>query len=424
MLIFGIQNYSMEVKLKHWDILLSNKIAKKDFITQLLNGKTKGKLELFNTKNGILFSDLAIEAYIEKEAQYDKLETGLNANRKLQTFSSGERKKTFLAYCVSQKPDFIVLDNPLDHLDLTSRKELVEHLKRLSQQMALIQLVNRAEDLLPFIANKAQINDNSFTLFPIVRPVFPVSAFNSNQIPPALNPTSYDAEELVKMNGISVSYNDRPILSNINWTIKKGDFWQLVGPNGSGKSTILSLISGDNPKGYGQDLHLFGRKKGSGESIWDIKKHIGFFATAMMDMFQTNQTVEQMLLSGFFDSIGLYKVSSTAQQKVVQEWLDLIQMSALKNSPFKQLSIGEQRVILILRAILKHPPLLILDEPVEGLDDENTHFVIQLIHFIAKKTSIAIIFVSHRVEPLLLPKAIYELKLSKKGSTGKVLLPI
>ena len=414
----GFQNYKMQ-KIIHWDILLRNQVAKKEIINKILNGQAEEELEPFNTKKGILFSDLAIENFIEKEYQYDSVEAAPETHRQLRTFSSGERKKAFLKFCINQNPDYIILDNPLDHLDQNSRKELHIQLEELAKNVALIQLVNRMTDLLPFITNKRQINDNSFVLSPLT--TIPIEqSFSLKPIPKPITTINYPHSILIQMNNLKVSYDERPILNNINWTIKKGEFWQLIGPNGSGKSTILSLITGDNPKGYGQDLHLFGKKKGSGESIWDIKKNIGQFSTAMIDLFQKNHTVEQMILSGFFDSIGLYIQPSTLQIKLMQEWLDFLNMNHLKKTDFINLSVGQQRVIMIIRAVLKHPPLLILDEPTEGLDDENVILVTQLISHLAKETNIAIISVSHRIEALLAPNSILELTPQPMGSEGKI----
>ena len=414
----GFQNYKMQ-KIIHWDILLRNQVAKKEIINKILNGQAEEELEPFNTKKGILFSDLAIEHFIEKEYQYDSVEAAPETHRQLRTFSSGERKKAFLKFCINQNPDYIILDNPLDHLDQNSRKELHIQLEELAKNVALIQLVNRMTDLLPFITNKRQINDNSFVLSPLT--TIPIEqSFSLKPIPKPITTINYPHSILIQMNNLKVSYDERPILNNINWTIKKGEFWQLIGPNGSGKSTILSLITGDNPKGYGQDLHLFGKKKGSGESIWDIKKNIGQFSTAMIDLFQKNHTVEKMILSGFFDSIGLYIQPSTLQIKLMQEWLDFLNMNHLKKTDFINLSVGQQRVIMIIRAVLKHPPLLILDEPTEGLDDENVALVTQLISHLAKETNIAIIFVSHRIEALLAPNLILELTPQAMGSQGKI----
>ena len=406
-------------QITHWDILLRNQVAKKEFITKILDGQAEEELEPFNTKKGVLFSDLAIEQFIEKEYQYDSVEAAPETQRKLRTFSSGERKKAFLKYCINQNPDYIILDNPLDHLDQNSRKELHIQLEELAIKVTLIQLVNRTADLLPFISNKRQITDNTFALS-LLETFSNTQSFSLKPVPKPITTIEYTDTVLIEMKNLNVSYDEKPILNNINWTIKKGDFWQLIGPNGSGKSTILSLITGDNPKGYGQDLYLFGKKKGSGESIWDIKKNIGQFSTAMIDLFQKNHTVEQMILSGFFDSIGLYLQPSTLQIKLMNEWLDFLNMNHLKKTAFINLSVGQQRVIMIIRAVLKHPPLLILDEPTEGLDDENVLLVTQLISHLAKETNIAIIFVSHRIESLLAPNSILELTPQPNGSIGEI----
>ncbi|MCW2118859.1 ATP-binding cassette domain-containing protein [Flavobacterium sp. 7A] len=406
-------------KLTHLDILLRNQVAKKDFIDTILKSKAEGELLFFNSKKGILFSDLAIEKFIEKEYQYDSVEAAPDTHRQLRTFSSGERKKAFLKYCISQNPDFIILDNPMDHLDHNSRKELVLQLEQLAQEIVLIQIVNRTEDQLAFIPTKRQIIDNSFALQALetisTAPLVPL-----NKVPNPIEIVDCPDPILIQMNNLKVSYNEKPILNGINWTIKKGEFWQLIGPNGSGKSTILSLITGDNPKGYGQDLYLFGKKKGSGESIWDIKKNIGQFSSAMMDLYQKKHTTEQMILSGFFDSIGLYIQPSNLQVKIALEWLSFLNMEALRKTPFINLSVGQQRVIMIIRAVVKHPPLLILDEPTEGLDDENVALVTQLISHLARETNIAIIFVSHRIEKLLAPNSILELTPKPTGSEGKI----
>ncbi|MFB9079983.1 ATP-binding cassette domain-containing protein [Flavobacterium procerum] len=406
--------------MQHWDILLSNQVNKKEFIDTVLSGKAKGELEIFNSQKGILFSDIAIEKFIEKEFQYDSVEASVDTHRQLRTFSSGERKKEFLKYCINQKPDFIIFDNPFDHLDQASRVILADSLKDLTGEIAIIQLLNRMVDVLEFVPNKALIKDNTFELYPISKNENHFKTLNTAAIPKATETHSFHESVLIKLENVSVSYEERKILNNISWTIKQGEFWQLIGPNGSGKSTILSLITGDNPKGFGQDLYLFGRKKGTGESVWDIKKQIGIFATSMTDLFQKGHTLEQMILSGFFDQIGLYTQPTTHQKNIVTQWLEVIEMTDLRKKRFIDLSIGQQRVALIVRAVLKHPPLLILDEPVEGLDDENVDLVIQLINTIKQETNVSIIYVSHRIESGLAPTSVFELLPSETGSTGKI----
>ena len=403
---------------QHWNFLLSNQVDKKTFIKSILSEHAPTELSFFNNLRGILFSDLAIQDFLQKEHKYDTVEGALNSTRKLTTFSSGEQKKLFLEYCLQQKADYIVFDNPLDHLDTNSRKYLLAELKKLATSIYIIHIVNRVNDLLPFIQNNKQISPDSFEMHPIVAVNSRNDATLKNKIPTALEPTAYDGTVLIEMKKVSVSYLERQIVTDIDWTIKKGEFWQLIGPNGSGKSTLLSLLTGENAKGYGQDLYLFGYKKGSGESIWDIKKHIGYFANAMTSSYQGSQTLEQMILSGFFDSVGLYTQPTLVQKKIVQQWLDLVGLSLQKEATFKRLPLGQQRLALIVRAVLKHPPLLILDEPLEGLDDENSLLITNLINILIAETSIAIIYVSHRVETSLKPQAIFELSPSQEGSKG------
>ena len=402
----------------HWNILLSDAVNKNQLIKNLLSGNGTGELAVYNNLKGFLFSDITIQQFIEREEQYDSLETA--SDRRLRTYSAGEQKKEFLKYCLNQKPDYLILDNPFDHLDQASRKTLVITLEELSKSLGFIQLVNRSEDLLAFVSNKAQITDDSFASKPIETSKKSTEEKHTTQIPKPLH--SYDNKDkvLVKMDGVTVSYNERPIVDSIFWTIQQGEFWQLVGPNGSGKSTLLSMITGENPKGYGQELYLFGKKKGSGESVWDIKKNIGTFSTSMTQMFKRNHTLEQMILSGFFDSIGLYTQPTILQKQIAAQWLEVIGMTSLKNKSFLQLSLGQQRVILIVRAVIKHPPLIILDEPLDGLDDHNSVLVTDLINLLIQETNMTIIYVSHRMEPALKPTSVFELIPTETGSIGKI----
>ncbi len=408
-------------KNAHWDILLSNEVNKKGFIQMLLSGQAKGKLSFLNSFKGMLFSDIAIANYIEQEYRYETSESIKNTNRKLNTFSSGERKKAYLEYCLAQKPDFLIIDNPLDHLDQASRKDLIVFLENLSESVILVQLINRSVDQLEFIENKAFINDNFYALAEINEDKKSDFILNKIAIPSAINKLEESETELIKFEKVSVSYEDRKIINSISWTINKGEFWQLVGPNGSGKSTLLSMITGDNQKAYGQNIYLFGKKKGSGETIWDIKKKIGIYTTSMTDLFQKRETVENMILSGYFDSIGLYIEPTSFQRQTVAKWLKLINLSTLKNKYFNQISIGQQRIVLIIRAIIKQPQLVILDEPFEGLDDKNVELLGQLINILKQETAMALIFVSHRIEPILKPNLVYELIPSNNGSEGKTI---
>jgi molybdate transport system ATP-binding protein len=241
------------------------------------------------------------------------------------------------------------------------------------------------------------------------------------KVPPPLHSYEHMGEVLVSMNAVSVSYNERPILNNINWEIRSGEFWQLMGANGSGKTTLLTMISGDNPKAFGQEIYLFGKRKGSGETVWEIKEKVGYFSPNMIRDFERHDSIEQMILSGFFDSVGLYIKPTDMQVKLAKDWLLLLGLSSKAAQPFRLFPQGQQRMILIARAMVKHPPLLILDEPTAGLDDESASLFTKLINKISAESSTAIVYVSHRSEAGLKPQFIFRLTPGALGSTGEVI---
>lgn len=417
--LISVQTEILNQNPIHFGIILSNAIDKKAVINSILFNTSKGVLSVFNGCKGLLFSDLAIADFIEKEHKHHSIEITTSENRQLQTFSSGERRKVFLEYCLAQKPDYIIFDNPFDHLDHQSRVDLSIQLTELSNSISIIQLADREESLLSFIINKGYASENSFGISENPKKTIPQKKNSVSDFPNSLLAFKKSYDKFIRLDKVCVDYDGKSIIKNITWDVKQGEFWQLIGPNGSGKSTILSLITGENPKAYGQNITLFDRKKGSGESVWDIKKKIGHFSTNLTELFNRNHTVEHMVLSGFFDSIGLYAKPSGLQQQKAMQWLETINMKHLKNVYFNRLTLGQQRLVLIVRALIKQPPLLILDEPFEGLDAENTNLVAQLINALVEHTEMTIIYVSHTIEKTLVPSYIYELIPSHEGSIGR-----
>jgi molybdate transport system ATP-binding protein len=408
----------------HWAVFVSKNANKDLFIQQLLDKKIEGGLSVFNNRSSTLMSDLSIIELINEEEIHDRVEVDKANNKRLRSMSSGEQKKALLAYCLSKNPDYIILDNPFDNLDIASQKSLGGLLKNAGEQTSLIQIINRKMDVLPFITNAVSIDaTNKITYHENVEEYLTQQKSESiifpNDVPKPLHDYITNSVELVVFNKVNVSYNDRPIIKDISWKINTGEFWQLIGPNGSGKSTMLTMITGDNPKGYGQDLTLFGMKKGSGETVWDIKQNVGYFTPSMTDMFSKQHTVQSMIVSGLFDSIGLYVIPAEAHLQIANEWLQLIEMYDLKNISFSKLSLGQQRLALIARAMIKHPPLLILDEPTSGLDDYHVSLVTSLINKIAAESRTAILYVSHRKEEGLKPQFIFELTPDEEGSAGR-----
>jgi molybdate transport system ATP-binding protein len=413
--------------INHYAIFLSNEGDKNSLIEEILSQKLTGILANLNQLVGVLFSKISIAEILEEEDRHGFTEITKTLNRSLKSMSSGEQKKVFLNHLLIQKFDFMILDNPFDNLDNQTIKSLHNTLSEAEKTTSFIQFVHRERDLLPFINNIITVEKKQHFILHPDKNLFLLQykALHENHfsddIPASICRYDLANNELIKFQNVNVSYNEKPILQHITWTIQKGEFWHLRGPNGSGKTTILSMITGDNPKGYGQDLTLFGRKKGSGESVWTIKENIGYVTPSMTDLFSTRHTLEQMLISGFHDSIGLYVYPTDSQVHTAKNWLKLIGMEDLSQQLFYLLSAGQQRMALVVRAMIKHPPLLILDEAIAGLDDHYTFLVVSLINKIAAEKTTTILYVSHRNEEGLFPRSIFELTPSENGSVGRVL---
>ena len=410
--------------LPHTAIYTNNDSRKDVFARSLLAGRIPEELGFLKDLSGGLFSNGRIADFLEEEARHEFSEINPEHLRQLRTFSSGERKKALLRHLLKSRPDFLILDDPFDNLDPEFQQALRNELLDLSSSVLLIQLLSRPADRLEVARCSAFLEGERLVGFPDYRPAGPSGTDYrlTGEIPAAPEEEMSIPEELASFRNVSVRYEDRPILNGIDWTIRRGDFWELRGPNGSGKTTLITMITGDNPKAYGQDMALFGIRKGSGESVWEIKERIGYFTPAMTDRFSGQHTVSNMLISGLTDSVGLYVRPGDAQRQLAAGWLRLLGMQALADTYFRDLTAGQQRLVLCARAMIKHPPLLILDEPTAGLDQEAASLVVSLIRKMAGESRTAIVFVSHRLEPGLEARQVFRLLPGTKGSTGEKIL--
>ncbi len=410
--------------IAHWTIFADNDSHKEGLFEHLLRGNDlpEGFRDLNGLRGGLL-SPSEIDRYIEEEVRHDLHILTADKKQTLQSMSSGERKKALLNHLFNQSNDFLILDNPLDNLDTASRKALVERVQQISENTHIIQLVNRREDMIPISSSSYTLKKD--ILSPIEAPdqlkVHEGSVYDQQAVPQPLEQIAVDSPVLVRFRKVSVAYGEKPVLDKISWELKQGEYWQLRGPNGSGKTTLLSLISGENPKAYGQNITLFGIRKGSGESVWELKEKLGYFTPAMTDRFRGYHTLENMLISGLHDSIGLYINPTAAEQRLAGAWLAFLGMEDMGKRYFHELSQGQQRLIMCVRAMIKHPPLLILDEPTTGLDDHNAATVVRLVNKMAAESRSCIVFVSHRHEPGLTPQYTLSLEPGGQGSRGMVL---
>ena len=411
-------------KIKHTAFYIPLGVDKDWLLNQIKAGSLFSFPASLQTMQGEIFSNSLLQHFIEQEIRHDIVEVAMEHSSTLRYASSGEQRKALLTHLIAKKPAYLIIDGVFESLDKAARQSIMLTLQNLSAKTLIFQIFNRKDELLPFMETVYCIQEHA------ISGCYTPDAFQhafaksvevfSGSIPPPLSVWSVPQGPLVKMTDLSVQFDGRPILQNICWEINAGEFWQLSGPNGSGKSTLLALITGDSAKGYGQNLVLFGTRKGSGESVWEIKKRIGYFTPKMGSQFERQDSIEQMIVSGFFDSVGLYIQPSDRQLQIARQWLLVIGMEKNKNQPFRLLSEGRQRMVLVARAMVKHPPLLILDEPCAGLDDEMAALFTALIHTIAAQTNTAILYVSHKEEAGLLPDKVFQLSPHAEGSIGVV----
>ncbi|MBN3191900.1 molybdate ABC transporter ATP-binding protein ModF [Pectobacterium brasiliense] len=333
--------------------------------------------------------------------------------RRFKYLSTGETRKAMLCQALMPQPDLLILDEPFDGLDVTSRQQLADELRKLAGAgYTLVLILNRFDDIPDFINHVGVLADCTLTRVgeretilseALVAQLAFSEKLSGSSLPEPEDPQRHmtlpaDEARIRLRNGV-VQYNDRPILHELTWEVLPGQHWQIVGQNGAGKSTLLSLITGDHPQGYSNDLTLFGRKRGSGETIWDIKRHIGYVSSSFHLDYRVSTSVRNVILSGFFDSIGIYQAVSDRQRHLTEQWLTLLGLNgAIADTPFQSLSWGQQRLTLIARALVKHPALLILDEPLQGLDPLNRQLVRRWLDILIGEGETQLLFVSHHAE--------------------------
>jgi molybdate transport system ATP-binding protein len=323
-------------------------------------------------------------------------------SRPLIQLSNGENKRVQLAIALSGKPDLLILDNPFTGLDQEGRDTLRRLIGLLTTKGVQILLIGSASEIPASITHVARLEKGRLVLACPRGEFSAMTAKMETEIPldavilsRLVRPVSAEFSVAVRMTGVSVRYGDTTILKGVNWEVKKGERWTVSGPNGAGKSTLLSLITADNPQAYANDIWLFDRRRGSGESIWDIKQKIGFVSPELHLYFDYGATCPEVIASGLFDTIGLFRPLSPDQQSAVECWMDLLGIGELRHRRLAQLSLGQQRMVLLARALIKNPPMLILDEPCQGLDEEQTAHFKTLVGTLCEAFGTTLIYVSH-----------------------------
>ena len=316
------------------------------------------------------------------------------------SLSSGELRKFQLIKTLLAQPETLILDNPFIGLDAETRQQLNQLFPLLAREQHLIiyMVIAREENIPDYV-------DEIIWITPEEEFRAPLQHLDPQRHHAILSladtsASKTDKDEVVCFNQVCIRYDNRTILKDLDWVIRQGECWALSGPNGSGKSTLLSLICADNPQAYANDIRLFGKRRGSGESIWDIKRAIGYVSPEMHRSYQHNIPAIQVVASGLKDTVGLYTRANESERNQCRWWMDIFGIEDLADRPFLTLSSGEQRMALLARAFVKAPRLLILDEPLHGLDSQNRQLVKEIIQTYSQLPGKTLIMVTHYEEEL------------------------
>ena len=354
----------------------------------------------------------------------DKTGIGALMERGVGSLSTGEIRKVCITLALLRSPKLLILDEPFDGLDSCSRSRLSELLCELmNDSLRVILITHRRDEILPPITHVLCLDRGTVARSGPISDVLPDAPPRDGRVgvrpgpmrvppvqgcvpcpapdrPGAGLPAPCGPPVLVEMRDVTVKYGDTKVLDGFSWIMRRGENCALLGGNGAGKTTVINLITGDNTHAYGQHVELFGRMKGSGESVWDIKKHIGLVTSTLQTRVPRRTAAFDVVCSGFFDSMGLYRSCSREQLRTALHWSRAFEIDGFSDTPFARLSYGQRQLVLVARAMVKSPLLLILDEPCDGLDDHHRGLLLHTVERIGHSTHTHLIYVTHREEEL------------------------
>jgi molybdate transport system ATP-binding protein len=350
-------------------------------------------------------------------------------DRSLLSLSNGETQRVQLARALCYPVRLLILDEPFIGLDTTNRNHLQLVLQRLMRAgVPLLILTTRPEDLPRKVSHIIELSGcrvadlGARKEYRIAKPSRASLKFGRAK----LNLRDFSAgtphsgvRPLIRLRNVSVRYGRSVILKKVNWTVRSGESWAVLGPNGSGKTTLLSLLLGDNPQAYANDVFVFGRKRGSGESIWELKERIGWVSPELHLHFNEAMTCAAVVGSGFHDSVGLFEPPTRVQQAAIAFWLEHFQLTPFAEAPLFGLSVGLQRMALLARALVKRPALLVLDEPCQSLDAPHRELIIRTVNELIASSTAAVLYVTHRADEL--PRSINRALQLSHGGTVRLL---
>jgi molybdate transport system ATP-binding protein len=331
--------------------------------------------------------------------------------RRIAHLSTGELRKTLLVRALLHAPRLLILEDPYAGLDAPARRGLECVVARLMQTGWPVLLVTHQVEEIPsptthlLLVGQHRVltqgpKDEMLRLWrtrfgPRSTATGP-SAFPARKRFPHLRSTRAGGHEpLVELRGVTIRGDCGPILKQVTWTVRKGECWVVLGPNGAGKTTLLNLIQGDHPQAYSQNIRLFGRSTESTQTLWEARQQLGWMSPELHQHYPNHWPILDVVVSGFFNTIGLYQTRTRRQRALALQWLHDLGLGREARAALGDLSFGEQRLVLLARAVVKQPRLLILDEPCQGLDAVQRWKLLAAVDRVVAQTDAGLLFVTH-----------------------------
>lgn len=347
---------------------------------------------------------------LNESGNYWQLDNAINVlnlaqltDKQLIKLSNGETKRLRIAAALLKNPVLLLLDNPLTGLDVQTRAEFNDIISEVAASGITVIMATSPNEIPDAITHVAVLKEGSIT-WQGGKANFDVGlvadntddAIDKTLLSSLLNNRSKQSfTQIVGMKNVTIKYGNKLVLDKVNWAVQPGDKWALLGHNGAGKSTLLSLINGDNPQAYANDILLFDRKRGSGESIWDIKGKIGFVSPELHQYFPTDNSCLQVVESGYYDTLGLFRPSNKSYTDTALQWMKALEIDKYARVLLKNIPASAQRLCLLARALIKNPPLLIFDEPCQGMDTHQQQHFKKLVDAICSLSNVTLIYVTH-----------------------------
>lgn len=385
---------------------------------------------LLLTKKFFLQTDRYIDDTAWPETDPEKLHEALGIadlaenilERKLLSLSNGELRRVLLARMWMEKPEWVYFNDLFGGLDPEYRAHLAGCVTELSKRSGLNVVVRlaREDELLPEIpafvyadktfkvyqgelpktATEPKFKKAELKGYEVVRlqnGLDPSTSLRSAQddIFLCCSECSEESEILFDLKNVNIRFGETTVINNLNWTVRKGEHWAVMGENGAGKSTLLGLLTADHPQMYNNDITLLGERPGHGLDIWEHKAKLGFFSPELALQYREDLDLCEVLCTGFTPNLCRAENVTWEEKAKAREWLKYLGFED-STERFRKLSPIDKRLVLMARAAIRPPKVLLLDEPTQGLKGEYREKLFHLLQLLSTETTI--ILVSHYEE--------------------------